>query len=158
MKLILALFVGIALLVGCGDDRKTPDETSEESSPAEDVAVGGDDLDDPKVLAKITEQALPLVELQERGPKGEELLYPPNSQIPYTGWTKRVHDNGKVEMLSHYKDGKIEGPETRWHDNGQMSLKITYKNGRLEGLWTTWDENGKKIREWHFKDGVRVKE
>jgi hypothetical protein len=72
MKLLTVLFLGLALL-----------------------AQADDDLDDPKALAKILEKALPLGKLQERGPKGEELKYAPNSQEPFTGWAKRVYDNGK---------------------------------------------------------------
>ena len=95
---------------------------------------GDPDFDDPKTRDKIVGAALASEKLQERGPDGEELSYAPNSQIPYTGWVKKLYSNGQVESLAHYKDGE------------------------KDGLRTTWRENGQKETEAHYKDGVKVKE
>ena len=145
----------MALLVGCGDD-----------------------LHDPKTLNGIVKEALDADKLQWRGPKGEELAYAPNSQVPYTGWTNRMFDNGQVKSLAHYEDGKNEGVWTSWyesgqkmsdmqwdgigiasgfeteyHKNGQKSYEGHVKDGEREGPWTWWYENGQKKMEGHYKDG-----
>jgi len=65
MKMLPILLLCMALLVGYGDD-----------------------LDDPKILNKIIEEALDREKVQIRGPKGEKLAYAPNSHEPYTGWVK----------------------------------------------------------------------
>ena len=61
------------------------------------------------------------------------LFHVPNSQIPYTGWTKKLHPNGKVALLGALKDGKPDG------------------------LWTWWDGDGQKEQQSRFKNGVKVK-
>jgi antitoxin component YwqK of YwqJK toxin-antitoxin module len=140
------------------------------------------DLSKPEVLQKILGEAILRDTLEERGPEGEKLFYAPDSQTPYTGWAKRMHDNGKVKMLWHgnggkveglstrwhdngqkaaestYKDGEREGPYTKWHDNGEKKHEVTYKNGKLEGLATRWDKNGEAVLQAHFKNGKRLLE
>ena len=106
MKVLPALLLGIALL-----------------------AQADDNLDAPKTLAKILEKALPRDELQERGPKGEELKYAPNSQAPYTGWTKRVYDNGQKAKECTYKGGM--GQEAPRQREGRCGTKVA----RLRSLF-----------------------
>ncbi|MGI9241862.1 MAG: hypothetical protein ACR2RV_13750 [Verrucomicrobiales bacterium] len=64
------------------------------------------DLSDPDVLQEILGEAILRDTLEKRGPEGAKLYYAPGSKTPYTGWAKRMHDNGKVKMVSHIKDGK----------------------------------------------------
>ncbi|MFT5412542.1 MAG: hypothetical protein ACI9NC_005291 [Verrucomicrobiales bacterium] len=67
------------------------------------------DFSKPEVLKKILGEAILRDTLEERGPEGEKLFYAPGSQTPYTGWAKRMHDNGKLKSLGYSKDGKQEG-------------------------------------------------
>jgi hypothetical protein len=139
MKMLPALLAGIALLVGCGDGTDDHDVLN--------------DLDDPKPLDKILGGALPEESVQKRGPRGEQLVYALNSQVPYTGWVKNMWNSGQVRQLKHYKDGKREGLYTSWDENGEKKQKGTFKDGKQDGLWTSWDENGQKEREGTRKDG-----
>jgi antitoxin component YwqK of YwqJK toxin-antitoxin module len=128
-KLLAAMFVAL-LMVGCG-------------SP---------DLDDKETLDGIIAEAIDKSTLQMRGKEGEELYYAPNEQTPYTGWVKEMHDNGQIEGLAQFKDGKPNGLVTGWYENGQKKEEINFKDGKPNGLGTRWYEDGQKKSEENFKD------
>ena len=130
----------------------------ESKSGAERVERGEEppDFSNPEVFEKILGEAEFRDTLAERGPVGEKLLCAFYSEAPYTGWAKEMYRNGKVRMLLHYKDGRMEGPHTTWHDNGEKKHEGAYKRGAQEGLWTVWDEDGNKIGETRYKNGVEV--
>ena len=130
MKTLVFAFFASLLLFGCGSQN----------------------LDDPKTLDSIIAESIDEDKLQERGKEGEELSYAPNAQTPYTGWAKKLYKNGQVEVLSHFKDGKLDGLEAFWHKNGQKEVERNWKNGKLDGLWTFWYENGQKENEVNYKD------
>ena len=119
------------------------------------VGNGSPDLDDPETLDKIIAEAIDSDNLQKRVKEGEELLYAPNEQKPFTGWVKRMWDNGQVMHLYSYKDGERDGLETEWYENGQKKEEGNYKDGKVEGLATAWHKNGHKMMEGNYKDGKR---
>jgi antitoxin component YwqK of YwqJK toxin-antitoxin module len=129
-KLLTAMFVAL-LMVGCG-------------SP---------DLDDKETVDEIIAEAIDKSTLQFRGKEGEELNYAPNEQTPYTGWVKEMHDNGQINYLLQFKDGKPNGLVTGWYENGQKKEEINFKDGKPNGLGTRWYEDGQKKSEENFKDG-----
>ena len=131
-KLLAAMFVAL-LMVGCG----------------------GPDLDDKETLDEIIAEAIDKSTLQKRGKEGEELNYAPNEQTPYTGWVKEMHDNGQINNLLQFKDGKPNGLVTGWYENGQKKEEINFKDGKPNGLGTRWYEDGQKKSEENFKDGKR---
>ena len=110
-------------------------------------------LDDPAKLEKTLAEALNLSVIEKRGDEGEELFHAPDSQEPYTGWVKRMYENGKVHGLLQIKKGKPHGLATMWHENGQKRGEDNYKDGKMNGLTTTWYENGQKRRETNYVDG-----
>ena len=62
------------------------------------------------------------------------------------------HENGKLEQIRNYKNGKREG-EMEIHivkKNGNYRWKAigNYKNGKLEGEWKFYHNNGKLNRDW----------
>ena len=91
--------------------------------------------------------------LQGRGKEGEELIYAPNNQTPFTGWAKSMYDNGQIKYLIQYKDGKKDGLSTNWYENGQKTFKEKYKDGKLLGLSTGWYDNGQRKWEKDFEYG-----
>jgi hypothetical protein len=120
------------------------------------VGCGSPNVDDPETLDKIIAEAVDEDKLQMRGKKGEELLYSPNEQMPFTGWVKSIWENGQVKYLIQYKGGEPEGLTIEWYENGQMKYKTNHKDRKPNGLTTFWDENGKKKSELNYKDGVLV--
>ncbi len=164
-KLLAAMFVAL-LMVGCGQ--------SEEAVQEEAI-----DWDDLATLDKIIAGAIDNEKIQSRGEEGEKLVYAPNQQTPYSGWAKRMYDNGQIEWLFQFSDGKWDGPATAWYTNGQKKLEQIYKDGKLMTA-RSWKPNGEKCPEtnvvngngvrvwyredgteearWTFKDGVKVED
>jgi antitoxin component YwqK of YwqJK toxin-antitoxin module len=81
------------------------------------------------------------------------LAYLSNADLPYSGWAKRIYDNGQIEMLMQFKDGKEDGPHTSWYENGKKKTEGTWKNGKEDGPVTHWHDNGKKEIEGFIKNG-----
>ena len=115
----------------------------------------GPDLDDPKELDTIIEEAMDVSKIQERGEGDQALIYAPNKQQPYTGWLKEISDSGQVRNLAQIKDGKQNGLDAKWSNNGQKVSEKEYKDGELHGDTTGWHENGQKSFEAEYKDGER---
>ena len=127
------LIAGLLLLVGCGDD-----------------------LDNRETLDQLLGDALTHNEAQIRGPKAAQLLYARNSQVPYTGWVKSMWPNGQVRQITHFKDGKKDGPEASWLDTGQKQVEGHFKAGEPDGLFKVYDKNGSTVREIRYKDGREI--
>ena len=99
------------------------------------------DLSDSKALAKVLEKAMPAEKLPISTKDSESLVYLPDRQTLYTGWSKKMHPNGKIDDLVHYKEGKRHGPWSRWYDNGQRQYEFMMKGGKMmEG--TGWKPTG----------------
>ena len=116
----------------------------------------GPDLDDPKELDTIIEEAMDVSKIQERGEGDQALIYAPNKQQPYTGWLKEISDSGQVRNLAQIKDGKQNGLDAKWSNNGQKVSEKEYKDGELHGDTTGWHENGQKSFEAEWKNGKLV--
>jgi hypothetical protein len=77
------------------------------------------DFNNAEALKKILAEAILRDALKERGAEGAKLFYAPDTQIPYTGWAKKLYDNGKLKSLGYCRDGKptpfspASGPATR---------------------------------------------
>jgi antitoxin component YwqK of YwqJK toxin-antitoxin module len=163
-KLLVATFVAL-LMAGCGTATLGPDspeshQTSAETSDAKTAQVEEIDLDDNETRKKIIAEAIPVglidsgvEKLERRGKEGEELLYAPDQQAPYSGWVKGVYDIGRISGLYQYKDGKRDGLWTGWYSNGQKEYEATYKDDKRGGLSTMWYRNGQKSSERTYKDG-----
>ena len=108
-KLLAAMFVAL-LMVGCGEDEKQPttltNQTSRQTHSEKTFQVEEVSLEDNENSNKIIAEAIDDVKLQQKGKEGEELRYASNQQTPYTGWAKLMYDNGRVNGLLQYKDGK----------------------------------------------------
>ena len=71
----------------------------------------------------------------------------------YTGWAKKIYDNGQIEWLKQYKAGKQDGLRTAWYENGKKKSEITWKDGKPHGPAVIWHENGQKKSVLNWKDG-----
>ncbi len=147
MKSKLFILFAILLMVGCGD--QSIDDPSLKTEQGK--ATGGDRNE---TLEKIISEAI-LESGLHRGvdPEGEELLYSPDKQTPYTGWTKYVYENGQVEFLTQFQNGKVHGSVTMWYENGQKESEENYEEGNPHGLHEDWHENGQKAGISNYKEG-----
>ena len=79
---------------------------------------------------------------------------PPNStpqSIKVLGLSCReivYHNNGNVEIIGDYKNGKEEGEWKFYRENGKLEGIGNYKNGEREGKWKLYHENGKAKSDW----------
>ena len=112
----------LSVLVGQADN--LADEQKEVSEP-------WPDLSDQKILATVLEKAMPAEKLPVSTKDSEQLVYLPDRQTLYTGWSNKMHPNGKIDDLIHYKDGKRDGPWSRWYDNGQQQYDFIMKEGKM---------------------------
>lgn len=46
------------------------------------------------------------------------------------------YDNGKVQQVGYFKDGKLEGKWTAYNENGTINSIAEYTNGVKSGKWT----------------------
>ncbi len=152
MKLVAIFFAASICLIGCGEPN----------------------LANPKTRERILDRAVDIRSLQTRNAaSGEEILYAPNHNMPYTGWVKgdgvsiddwtvagfliqaqrgKAHGlyitwytDGQIKEKGQIKNGKRQGQWKKWHENGQLFEKGIYKNDEKYGLWIQWDRDGEEI-------------
>lgn len=54
--------------------------------------------------------------------------------------------------ITHFVNGKEEGPCISWYNCGKIRERGCYHQGKRFGLWTQWDVNGNKIHDAIFAD------
>jgi antitoxin component YwqK of YwqJK toxin-antitoxin module len=145
---IATLLVTGLLIWILGGDEGVPESNQSPAEPpdAKPAQVSKIDLDDPETFKKIVAKAVKTSQLHRRGKKGEELVYAPNQQTPYTGWAKEMYDNGQISYLNQYIDGKADGLQAEWYENGQKRRERTDKDGELMTI-VDWKPSGEKLPE-----------
>ena len=145
------LFLVPFLFAGCGNAENKPDlsNTAPEMDP----------------LA----EAIDWAKLQNRN--GDAYL--PNTDVPYSGWAKRIFGNGQVEVLAYFTDGTATDLKL-WQENGIIRFEGKFvqgaispnfefndlydydliKNSFLFGQIRLWHSNGEKKAEFTIKDGA----
>ena len=119
------------------------------------AANGSPDLDDKETRDKIIAEAIDFNKLEWRGKKALVLHYAQNQPKPYTGWSKLMHENGRIRMLFQFKDGETDGLLIGWYPNGRKEAEWTYKDGKLLTA-VGWKPNGEKRPETNIVDGNGV--
>jgi antitoxin component YwqK of YwqJK toxin-antitoxin module len=70
------------------------------------------------------------------------------------GEWKYYYDNGQLNRVATYKDGKPDGPREVFRADGTLWAKRGFKDGRRDGEWITYDNTGQKpIAEEHYDNG-----
>ena len=72
--------------------------------------------------------------------------YEPEIEVSY-------HDNGLINILRNYQDGKLDGQYLSWNESGEKYFESCWERGVISGLYTEWYSNGKKFREDQYRDG-----
>ena len=103
--MVVVIFVAL-LVKEALEEKEEFDRVKDRYPPINQSSSETIDLDYNETLAKIIAKAIDMGTLQKRSKAGEEFSYAPVEQIPYTGWTKRMYDDGKLGDLKQYKDGK----------------------------------------------------
>jgi antitoxin component YwqK of YwqJK toxin-antitoxin module len=74
-------------------------------------------------------------------------------ESPFTGWMKKVWDNGEIRHLSQFKNGKQDGPSFSWYENGQKSEESYWTAGKYNGTHTIWNIEGTVIKRETWNNG-----
>ena len=182
MKWFVSFVLVAGLLAGCGEEaqeeaKREWSRVEQEEEEAKRIAksIGWHDY-------KIIAEAIEWVELSANFTWGDDHFgkhFAPNQQTPYTGWVKRMHNNGQIVWLTQFKDGGHVGPSTEWYNNGQKRSETTFKDGgpvtivvwkpngekcpdtKLvdgNGVWVWYKDDGTEDYRWTYKDGVKVRD
>jgi antitoxin component YwqK of YwqJK toxin-antitoxin module len=71
---------------------------------------------------------------QNREPKLEEV----DGMIKVT----LFHENGGIQQVGFYEEGKLEGKWVSYDQNGAKTAVGIYANGNKVGNWFFWNQNG----------------
>ena len=73
---------------------------------------------------------------------------------------KRVEfwENGKIFIESHYRDGKLNGPNLAYFETGEIMWKGTHLDGESDGLHIEYHPNGQISWEGSYKKGFKLGE
>ena len=85
-------------------------------------------------------------------PSGEEVIYAPNQEQPYTGWVKMIKGQGDDRFLIQFQNGKPNGLFIRWWKGKSNAMKGTLQNAHKVGVWTYWHKNGQKAAEGSYQN------
>jgi antitoxin component YwqK of YwqJK toxin-antitoxin module len=93
-------------------------------------------------------------------------------------WVTFFNENGRINSISSYANGNLDGVSITFNNRGQIEKKAFYsnnildgmsatykfgrpeqeqlfKNGKLDGMTKTYYTNGKLQKEIEFKDGLQ---
>jgi len=62
----------------------------------------------------------------------------------------RSWDDGKINIITYYKDGKLEGPYKKYYNSGVLKTEGAYHAGNQEGDWKQYHPNGQLKSTQHF--------
>jgi hypothetical protein len=62
-------------------------------------------------------------------------------------------ENNRKEHETHYRNGEFDGTTIYWGKTGLVSVVRNFKNGKLHGAQTTYYENGNKQTEENYVEG-----
>jgi antitoxin component YwqK of YwqJK toxin-antitoxin module len=88
------------------------------------------------------------------GKSGEAHYIEPTDQRESIAW----YDNGQIDHVWRYRDGKQDGPQEHWYKHGQKNYEWQWAEGKKHGPWIGWYENGQKDYQGNYasdkRDGV----
>ena len=71
------------------------------------------------------------------------------------GLYKQYYENGSLEYMSTYKNGKLDGEYKEWSEKGILVEHSYYKDSLLHGEYNLYYASGKLFREGVYINGKR---
>ena len=71
------------------------------------------------------------------------------------GETKEFYPSGRLQCVTHRKNGVLEGSRMTYYENGIGMVEEYYKNGKKNGKSFEYYPNGMTKENAYFKDGIR---
>lgn len=110
--------------------------------------------DQPIVIQKRAAPLIPTVSIKSDDPKlklGNGFYY--YADTLFSGHIHTFHENGSMQRMQSYYEGKEEGVLITWFSNGQKESERYFAEGEKEGIHSGWWENGQQRFEYHFSKG-----
>jgi antitoxin component YwqK of YwqJK toxin-antitoxin module len=73
--------------------------------------------------------------------------------VPFTGAAKTRRPDGRLEGVSHLKDGVEHGVSVGWYPDGQIEVYSEMEEGVCHGRHMEWDEGGAKLVDDYYTEG-----
>ncbi len=70
------------------------------------------------------------------------------------GIVTQYYESGKVELESHYKDGKREGTGKKYYENGNLQAEMIFRDNKIDGLEKIYYEKGTLKSAMKYKNGM----
>jgi hypothetical protein len=74
--------------------------------------------------------------------ESDELIYQPNSDIPFTGCFLKTFKNGKMYLKGFCIEGKQYGTTRNWDKRGRLESESRWWNGKHDSQTFVYDEDG----------------
>lgn len=102
----------------------------------------------PLLLAGCTKE---IILTEEKLP--DEIFYPKNSNIPYTGKCIIHYKNtDKIHYTFHFEKGILNGEFRSYFTNGKTEYLGNYCDGELSGDLLRYNEEGEVTLKYHFQE------
>lgn len=69
-------------------------------------------------------------------------------------WNYYHKASKQLMKVEHYKNGKLDGPQTLYYPSGKVAEEKFYVNGLLEGPYKMYVESGKLVEESNYKNNL----
>ncbi|MFD1294979.1 toxin-antitoxin system YwqK family antitoxin [Lutibacter holmesii] len=69
------------------------------------------------------------------------------------GECKTYFNNGKINKIENYSNGKLNGTYKMFYENGQLKVSSNYKDGQKNGEFISYHENGQLMVSANYRDG-----
>ena len=71
------------------------------------------------------------------------------------GICKSYYENGQIESICNFVDGKEEGEMVEYYENGTICRRYNYVHGVLNGKWEWFFDNGKILKVSNYINGKK---
>ncbi|SNW62519.1 MORN-repeat protein, partial [Orpheovirus IHUMI-LCC2] len=66
------------------------------------------------------------------------------------------NENGNIEIICNYKEGKLHGKYEKWYISGEICKRGFYKNDKRDGLFFNYQGFGGLFTTKEYKDGTTI--
>ena len=91
----------------------------------------------------------------------DSLYYVKDAQVPFTGTSEELFENGQLRRRRNYKNGEY-GLMEGFYDDGRLKERAIFKDGYAHAILELYDfdrrkkSNSKRLESiWNFKNGER---
>lgn len=84
------------------------------------------------------------------------IKYLKNSKIKFTGMAYKYYEDGSINRIKSYKDGKFHGESLSFYQNGEVRELENYNMGIKDGEFKVFYDNGEIKYRSLYKNGKLI--